>query len=409
MDFIHHDYLPLVDGYLIDWMRKPLGILILATIFAGLCGWVVHPHGYLVMSILLAVLVSGLVWPWLTMLGISAELEFGGTRGREGESVPVKLRIQNRMPWNAWGLGLQITETTQTEASVVRAAGWKTTVIAWDFVPMQRGEYPLNTPTLYSGFPFGLWKARRQVAISQRLLVWPSTVPVGAMPEVTGSDHHEGQVFRNKPGDAGDILGVRPFREGDSLRRIHWAQTARYDRLIVCERQTPGLPAIRITVDTDPAIHAGEGSESSREWVIRLAASFCTEWLSQGAQIEAIIQGKLYHAAGGTAQLRKLLDALARVQPAGDQPLAEVSRLPACIQCRASCSVVITTDQGMEQMPRTAFRGQHPLYVVLHRAAVVEAVSQSCTLPHKPWMEIRHRDELTTQLRTSWKGGNCGC
>ncbi|HMP17123.1 MAG TPA: DUF58 domain-containing protein, partial [Gemmatales bacterium] len=314
-----------------------------------------------------------------------------------------------RMPWNAWGLGLQVTETTTADASFRCAQGWKTTVVAWEFTPTQRGEYPLTTPNIFSGFPFGLWKARRRVKVPQPLLVWPKTVPVGPIPEVTGAEHHEGLVFRNKPGSAGDILGVRPFREGDSLRRIHWAQTARYDRLIVCERQTPGLPAIRITVDTDPAIHVGTGSQSSREWAIRLAASFFSEWLSQGAQIEAVIQGKLYPATGGFPQQRKLMDALARIQPTGDKPLDDIARQPACLQCRASCSVVITTDLGLQRISRAAFRGQHCLFVVLHRCAFIDEPHHHCLLPHKPWIEIHHLEELATLLRSTWKGDSCGC
>ena len=35
----------------------------------------------------------------------------------------------------------------------------------------------------------------------------------------------------DRPGNEGDVIGVRPYRHGDRLRSIHWAQTARRDAL----------------------------------------------------------------------------------------------------------------------------------------------------------------------------------
>lgn len=412
VDVLNYDYVPQVDAYLIDWMRQPTGILCITAIMAGLAGWVVHPQGYLVMAVLVAVLVLGLLWPWITMLGVTAHLEFDSRRGVEGEPVPVRLLVRNRMPWNAWGLGLQVSDSIDgVDASLRCASGWKTTILAWDFIPPQRGEYPSSTPMVFSGFPFGLWKAKRRVRVVQTLLVWPRTMPVGSIPEVTGSEHQEGLVFRNKPGQAGEILGVRPFRTGDSLRRIHWSQTARYDRLIVCERQTPGLPAIRLTLDTDPTIHTGIGSHSSREWCIRLGASLAIRWLKQGAQVEALLQGKLIGSAGGVAHQRHLLDTMARIRPTGDFPLSDALLLPACHQCRAGCNVIITTNHGIRQLSKQALRGQHPLLIVVD-CAIFTPGSQamdSSTLPFKPWIEITSFDQLRHGFRTSWKGECCGC
>jgi hypothetical protein len=43
---------------------------------------------------------------------------------------------------------------------------------------------------------------------------------------------------------------------------------------------------VQVVLDTDPAVHAGAGPGCSREWAIRVAASFCRGWLEQGARVE---------------------------------------------------------------------------------------------------------------------------
>jgi uncharacterized protein (DUF58 family) len=59
-------------------------------------------------------------------------------------------------------------------------------------------------------------------------------------------------------GETGDLLGTRLFRAGDSLRRVHWVQTARQQQLVVTERQSPAGSVVRVCVDTAAESYPGE-------------------------------------------------------------------------------------------------------------------------------------------------------
>ena len=80
-------------------------------------------------------------------------------------------------------------------------------------------------------------------------------------------------LARDRPGTWGDVLGVRPYRRGDVLRRIHWPQSARHGQLVVCEVQA-SRPSVQIVLDTHPESHWARGrmahasgrSESPRAW-----------------------------------------------------------------------------------------------------------------------------------------------
>ena len=132
--------------------------------------------------------------------------------------------VRNFLPWAAWGVAIKEdllaveppASGLSTAAGLAVIPGRKTSVCSWTFVPSRRGIYPLVPPRPTNGFPFGLREARRPLAVEAALLVWPRTFPVADLPEPAGEHSLEGAVSRNRVGSTGDVLGVRPYRRGDS-------------------------------------------------------------------------------------------------------------------------------------------------------------------------------------------------
>ena len=189
----------------------------------------------------LAVVTLGVIWPGLSLRGLTGSIAIDRVRATEGDTIEVQFTLHNRLPWPAWGLAVRGgfgSDTTEAVAGIVSAQGRRTSLCRWSFKLLSRGVYPLVVPKLTTGFPFGLWDNRRELMVSAPLIVWPRTFPVGPIPPVSGDHQVEGNVSRSKVGTHGDVLGVRPYRRGDSPRRIHWSQSARQDRLIVCELQS---------------------------------------------------------------------------------------------------------------------------------------------------------------------------
>jgi uncharacterized protein (DUF58 family) len=405
-EVLTHDYFPSVDPYLLDWARKPLGALGLAAGAAALCGIFLHPHGFVVFGGIVLVVVLGLVWPWLSMRGLSGTLCFDRTRVPEGDPVTVRLTVRNRAPWGAWGLGVQLDCSSTPGTGLAYAPGWRTTEVQWQFVSQQRGEYPRGAPRLTCGFPFGLWRAGRAVTVTSRLLVWPRTVPPGPIPQAAGDRGQDGLTYRNQAGTTGDVLGVRPYRRGDWLRRIHWPQTARHDRLIVCELQAPAHPLVQVVLETDPAVHAGTGPDSSREWAIRIAASLLEGWLDQGAQLEAVFDGRVIDAGAGAAHARRLLDALARIPAERGASLGALAELPALGRLPGGLRIIVTTDRGLQRAPARVHREPRQRFVVLHAAAFAgdgPPPGDDAALPVRPWVRLDDPTRVAAQFRQAWK------
>jgi len=125
-----------------------------------------------------------------------------------------------------------------------------------------------------------------------------------------------GGVSQEHTGDDGERCGVRAWRQGDTLRGVHWALTARHNRLIVCERQGAAQSRTAVRVDTSPAAHVGVGPSSTLEWSLRIAASVCELLLSQGVVVSLELGGTPATFAPGAASVRKMLDLIAECEAA---------------------------------------------------------------------------------------------
>jgi uncharacterized protein (DUF58 family) len=416
-------------------LYNPLGVLLMAALAGLLCGFFLHPQGFVLCGGVAAVVVLGVLWPWLTLRGLSGSLSFDRPRAVEGDQVEVCLTLKNHLPWSA--LGLVVRQGFDRDAkdrnllppvaSIASAPPRRAARCHWSFVPPWRGVYPLTLPRLASGFPFGLWENSRPLHVENPLLVWPRTFAVGPVPLVSGDHQVEGNVSRNRVGSNGDVLGVRPYRRGDSPRRIHWGQSARHDRLIVCELQANARPVIQLVLDTDPQSHFGDGPDSSREWAIRIAASLGKGWLEAGAQVGAVWNGEVFPPDSGQPQSRRLLDSLARLPEASGPTIADTLRMPACRGFREGLQVIVTTDAAQVNLPPSQTQDGLQRWVVLRTRAFGDCGLRiaDCGLAEesanrnpqseiptgllvRPWLVIDAVERIPALLRGGWKEAQHG-
>ncbi len=399
---LSHDFCPWANRW-VYWLKRPIWIVVLATVLSLVCGIFLKTEALFITAILLLVSSVGVSLPWLAMRGIDVHLTFDIRRSRVGQPILVRLRVRNRWPWPIWGLslvrGFALRNTSDTDegVSLARVSGWATTEFSWPFVAQVRGMYPLTAPEIETGFPFGLYRAARKATIDGHVVVWPKTVMLAGLPDAAETRQSDDQLADRRVGDFGDMLGTRSFRQGDSLRRVHWAQTARLQQLIVCERQAPATSAVRVTLDIDPGSHPKcESSErhanDSVELSVRVAASVCESLHRQHCRVELALNDQLLVAGESAASFHRIMDALAQAMLTD-----AVSATNRRSVSSSSFGITVTTPEGLRRRGQQRI-GQH-----------VICVSDGTPIPSTSaaagaWISLCKSHEIDFELPRRWKG-----
>jgi hypothetical protein len=170
--------------------------------------------------------------------------------------------------------------------SLSKVPAWTRSRFRWDCQPSSRGIYPKRQVRLTTAFPFGIWSSSRILKVDEPLVVWPRTVRLTDVPDNSGTQRLGIGGLSQRVGDDGDWMGVRPYREGDSLRQVHWAQTARRDSVVVFERQSRSRQTVSIALDVAAAARC---SPEERDWMLRIMASLANHLLQHAWNVRLYI------------------------------------------------------------------------------------------------------------------------
>ncbi|MEM8875501.1 MAG: DUF58 domain-containing protein [Planctomycetota bacterium] len=276
--------------------NRLLTALLAAALAALLCGLFVHANGYVWLAAAAAILGIGLAWPWVVIRATTARLRFDSERGREGEPASATLDVRCRLPWKPIGLRLDGDAALAGEVEVGRRA--------LDWTPKRFGPVGKGLVLSFSR-PFGLWTATKQIELSREMLIWPATHKAGPVPDCEGRD--SGEHAGRRVGTGGEFCGVRDFRAGDRLRLVHWAQSAKHERLVVRETLADATPQVCVGLSLNTKNHPDADAFDA---AVRHAASMVEGWTRSGSTVVLAVDDRRI-SCPPNAKPRIALDALA--------------------------------------------------------------------------------------------------
>jgi len=192
----------------------------------------------------------------------------------------------------------------------------------------KRGVFKLGPVVVSATDLLGAFHAERRIEAPQELIVYPTPERFSAEALAGALTFGGWETAQATLAGAGmELYGIRDYRPGDALRRIHWPSTARLGHFHVVEfEETLGADLV-IAVDLRRGAHAGAGKDSTLEVAIKAAASLAAHAVDNGARAMVVGRdgGRSYRvAAGQPGELPLLLEALARMEAQGEWSLAQV-------------------------------------------------------------------------------------
>jgi uncharacterized protein (DUF58 family) len=243
-----------------------------------------------------------------------------------------------------------------------------------------RGRHKLPPIEAISGYPFGLMTFRRPLDPGGDVIVLPAlgTVDLAELRrwllrQTAATDVSRRILRRAAPAD-GDVRGIRPYRQGDSPRDVHWKTSARRDQLLVREYdRTPPMDLFLVVDPWVPSIPTDKISAAKLEWVLSAAVSVAWAW------VHGELPGNITLLVGGAAWTLRSGPGTPAFVRAGFTPLADVTGSPT--------TVLVPTEmlRGAARASRMVLttRMNSPVAAQLRAGGVSVAVAEANRPP--PW------------------------
>jgi uncharacterized protein (DUF58 family) len=223
----------------------------------------------------------------------------------------------------------------------------------------RRGLYTYGELKVTSRDPLGLFNRTLRVGKKQEALIYPATVDLSGFFVPAGHGWTEGMVRGRTSTPSPTAASVREYVPGDAVSHVHWRATARAGKLMVKEfEREPSGPAdaVWVLLDLDSRVQVGEGTESTVEYAVHIAASVAKRFLDAGRTVGLAMNADtqtLIRPAQGMAQIGQILQSLALVEPGMAGTLVDTARTTAS-ELTSGASVVAISAAPTSEMAVSA-------------------------------------------------------
>jgi uncharacterized protein (DUF58 family) len=320
----------------------------------------------------LAYLLGGLLlisflWAWVSVRWINIGRKTRARRAQVGRNLDEVFIVRNRsiLP----KLWLEVRDHSNLPghraSQVVPALGARSSYRWYVETPcLARGEFQLGPITIISGDPFGFFLSPRRLDATSRVIVYPATVPINHVDLPIGQMSGGEAQRRRAHNITTNASGVRDYVTGDSFNRIHWASSARKDRLIVKEFEIDPLVDIWLFVDfsagslvedpnlqrvgrTGPVIPTSQGiPPSTEEYGVVIAASLVKYFIDSERALGFAAYTpyrEVFQPEHGNRQLNHILQTLAVARSFSQYTLGQMLTLETPYFTRGTTLIIVTS------------------------------------------------------------------
>ena len=249
-------------------------------------------------------------------------------------------RNQGYFRWR-WLIERRTPERCAAQPLARVASGERQAVKLW-LKPRRRGRFELEGMQLARREPLGLVQGVARVELPGRVIALPKRYRLPPLALAGRRRFQQGGVtLATSVGDSEEFIGLREYRPGDPLQRVHWKSYARAGAPVVKEYQDEFFERHALVLDTSTP----RGEDESFEEAVAIAASFVYAIDTRECLLDLLFVGgevRTYTAGRGQLPLEHMLEVLAGVAPSAVNEFGELARAVLAQQARlASCVLVL--------------------------------------------------------------------
>ncbi|MDI6098393.1 DUF58 domain-containing protein [Actinoplanes sp. NEAU-A12] len=216
-------------------------------------------------------------------------------------------------PW------LRLEHSDRPFALTVAADGWATIDLPGE--ALRWGRQDVGPAAARAAACGGLLASRPVVTHARGVRVYPITEPFKATEAMPAAAGLVGAHRSRRPGEGGELAGVRQFAPGDRLRRIDWRVSLRTRDLHVASTLSDRDAEVLLLLDVlgEVGLSGGvRGGSSVLDTTVRAAAAIAEHYLHRGDRVSLLEYGstaRRLRPASGRRQYLTVLEWLLDVRP----------------------------------------------------------------------------------------------
>ena len=289
-------------------------------------GWL-----YVMAALMLGIVLASWLLNRSMLTGITGERHLSLEEIYEGDSLEITLNLHNTHQT----AGAQIrtaevcpladpeTPEHQIEVFLPILPGHQSTSMTYSVPAYRRGLQSFSALDVTTQAPFGIFRTRRKIEITTRVLVYPEVRKLNRLALIDRQP--AAQQSRPRAGLGSEVIGVRPFRPGDSPRHVHWRSVARMQHLMSKEFADEAHPGVTLVLDLFQHPYSPSTTKHTPfEWSIKAAASIAEYAYRRGYPLHVVADSTMLPPPPGPVSWSGLMQYLGRIEPIGTQPLSEI-------------------------------------------------------------------------------------
>lgn len=226
---------------------------------------------------------------------------------------------------------------------------------------MERGRYELGPLRATTVFPLGFVLGTRELAGKETLLVLPR---LGSLAQRWTELHREAEVGGSQThlrhgAHEGEFFGLRDWRNGDSVRWIHWRTSAKRGRLSVKQFAQPQNQDFALLLDLWRPAHPTPADWQHVELAISFAATIIASlFRGGGSHLCFAMHGAQNHLTQGpvaTALVKDLMERLSLAEPVQENGGLGKLLHQAFGQIRSNMTVLLVSSRSIDLHDRQQF------------------------------------------------------
>lgn len=331
---------------------------------------------YFLLYIYLLTFLIPLLHSLITLKGLEGSIILPNESLYTGESVDIEFCVKNNsfLPISYMEIHSDIAKelTGLTPDSIILVLDKKDTFTHIKSIILdRRGYYELGSIEIRIRDVFGFYSFSKRITSNASLLVYPKIIKISTFKVMSIQESGELLVKDSTFQDVSRISSLREYRDGDSIKNIHWKLSAKVDLPIVKEYENRGDTYATIFIDNHTSLFEDDVDRRLEDKAVDVALSIINYCLNQNIEVNLNTQdNNSYIEVQGkqNTELKPFLKALARFKGNGAFEF-ESLLAPSMEKFKKGSTVIIITPNLNKTMGAYAIhlkmKNLNPLIIVI--------------------------------------------